>query len=87
MKPFRENCVSLKKQLTMEITQEMIEECVNDTSIGGKYCRLYQMLINEVENQVSDKRMSSMIDTLNYVGIDCKGMSKSEILFEYSKLP
>jgi hypothetical protein len=70
----------------MEITQEMIEECVSDTSINGRYYKLYQMLINEVENQISDKRLNSMIDTLNYVGIDCRKMSKPEILFEYSKL-
>lgn len=70
----------------MEITQEMIEECVNDTSIGGKYQQLYQMLINEVGEQISDKRMNSIVDTLNYVGINCKGMNKLELLFEYSKL-
>ena len=70
----------------MEITQEMIEDCVSDTSINGRYYKLYQMIINEVEKQISDKRLNSMIDTLNYVGIDCRKMSKPEILFEYSKL-
>jgi len=70
----------------MEITQEMIEECVSDTSINGRYYKLYQMLINEVENQISDKRLNSMIDTLNYAGIDCRKISKPVILFEYSKL-
>jgi len=70
----------------MEITQEMIEKCVNDTSINGKYYKLYQMLIDEIENQISDKQLDSMVDTLNYVGIDCNKMSKPEILFEYSKL-
>ena len=70
----------------MKITQEMIQECVADTSIDGKYYTFYQMLINEVENQVSDKKLNSMIDTLNYAGLDCRKMSKLEILFEYSKL-
>lgn len=70
----------------MNITEEMIEECVSDLSINGKYNKLYQMLINEVENQISDKRLNSMVDTLNYVGLDCRKMSKLEILFEYSKL-
>ena len=70
----------------MEITEEMIEDCVSDLSINGKYNKLYQMLINEVENQISDKRLNSMVDTLNYVGLDCRKMSKLEILFEYSKL-
>lgn len=70
----------------MDITEEMIEDCVSDLSINGKYNKLYQMLINEVENQVSDKRLNSMVDTLNYVGLDCSKMSKLEILFEYSKL-
>jgi hypothetical protein len=70
----------------MNITEEMIEDCVSDLSIKGKYKKLYQMLINEVENQISDKRLNSMVDTLNYVGLDCRKMSKLEILFEYSKL-
>ena len=70
----------------MEITNEMIENCVSDLSINGKYNKLYQMLINEVENQISDKRLNSMVDTLNYVGLDCRKMSKLDIIFEYSKL-
>lgn len=70
----------------MDITEKMIEDCVSDTSINGRYYKLYQMLVNEVENQISDKRLNSMIDTLNYVGIDSRKMSKPEILFEYSKL-
>ena len=70
----------------MDITEKMIEDCVSDTSINGKYYKLYQMLINEVENQISDKRLNSMIDTLNYVGITVKGKSKAEILYEYSQL-
>jgi hypothetical protein len=70
----------------MKITQEMIDECIEDTSINGKYAQLYQMIINSVESQISDKSLNSMIDTLNYVGIDCKKMNKLEILFEYSKL-
>lgn len=70
----------------MDITEEMIEDCISDLSINGKYNKLYQMLINEVENQISEKRLNSMADTLNYVGLDCCKMSKLEILFEYSKL-
>lgn len=70
----------------MDITEEMIEDCVSDLSINGKYNKLYQMLINEVESQISDKRLNSMVDTLNFVGLDCRKMSKLEILFEYSKL-
>ena len=67
-------------------TEEMIKDCVSDLSINGKYNKLYQMLINEVESQISNKRLNSMVDTLNYVGLDCRRMSKLEILFEYSKL-
>ena len=70
----------------MDITEEMIEDCVSDLSINGKYNKLYQMLINEVDSQISDKSLNSMVDTLNYVGLDCRKMSKLEILFEYSKL-
>ena len=72
--------------MKMDITEEMIEDCVSDLSINGKYNKLYQMLINEVENQISYKRLNSMLDTLSYVGLDCRKMSKLEILFEYSKL-
>lgn len=70
----------------MDITEEMIEDCISDLSINGKYKQLYQMLINGVENQISDKRLNSMVDTLSYVGLDCRKMSKLEILFEYSRL-
>ena len=70
----------------MDITEEMIEDCVSDLSINGNYNKLYQMLINEVEKQISNKRLNSMVDTLNYVGLDIRKMSKLEILFEYSKL-
>jgi hypothetical protein len=70
----------------MDITEEMIEDCVSDLSISGKYNKLYQMLINEVEKQISDKHLNSIVSTLNYVGLDCRKMSKLEILFEYSKL-
>ena len=70
----------------MDITKEMIEDAVSDTSINGKYYKLYQMLVNEVENQISNEKLSSMIDTLNWVGVNCKNMQKLEILFEYSKL-
>ena len=74
------------KEIKMDITEEMIEDCVSDLSKNGKYNKLYQMLINEVENQISDKRLNSMVDTLNYVGLDCRKMSKLDIIFEYSKL-
>lgn len=70
----------------MDITEEMIEDCVSDLSINGKYNKLYQMLINEVENQISDKRLTSIVDTLKFIGLDCCKMSKLEILFEYSRL-
>ena len=70
----------------MDITEEMIEDCVSDLSINGKYNKLYQIMINEVENQISNKRLNSMVDRLNYVGLDIRKMSKLEILFEYSKL-
>lgn len=70
----------------MDIAEEIIEDCVSDLSINGKYNKLYQMMINEVEKQISNKRLNSMVDRLNYVGLDIRKMSKLEILFEYSKL-
>ena len=70
----------------MEITREMIDECINDTSFNGKYVKFYQMLIDSIEYNIADGRLNSMISTLNYVGINCDNMSKCEIIFEYSKL-
>jgi hypothetical protein len=70
----------------MEITQEMIRECVSDLSLNGKYYKLFEMLTNEVDSQISDKQLNSMLETLKFVGIECSGKSKLEILYEYSKL-
>lgn len=70
----------------MEITKELIEDAVSDLSIGGKYSNLYTMLVEEVDNQISDIKIKSIIETLEYIGVYCQNMSKLEILFEYSKL-
>ncbi len=70
----------------MEITREMIEDCVSDTSVNGKYYKLYTMLTNEIENQISDKKVENIKSTLDFVGVDYTNKNKAEILFEYSKL-
>jgi len=70
----------------MEITKKMIEDCVSDTSVNGKYYQLYNMLTDEIENQISDKRIKSIKSTLDFVGVDYTNKNKAEILFEYSKL-
>ncbi len=70
----------------MDITEEMIEDCINDTSVDGKYNKLYQMIIDSIENNISDNKIKSIMDTLQYSGIDTTNMNKPELLFEYSKL-
>lgn len=70
----------------MDITEEMIEDCINDTSVDGKYNKLYQMIVDSIENNISDNKIKSIMDTLKYSGIDTTNMSKPELLFEYSKL-
>lgn len=71
----------------MEITREMIQKCVSDTSIGGKFYQLYSMLIEEMDNEFSEDRMERITETLDYVGIcDTSIMSKAEKIFEYSQL-
>ena len=70
----------------MDITEEMIEDCINDTSVGGKYYKLYQMIVDSIDNNISDNKIKSIMDILQYSGIDTTNMSKPELLFEYSKL-
>lgn len=70
----------------MEITEEMIRDCVSDTSVNGKYYKLYTMLTDEIENQISNKKIESIKSTLDFVEIDYTNKNKAEILFEYSKL-
>ncbi len=70
----------------MDITEEMIEDSINDTSVDGKYNKLYQMIVDSIENNISDNKIKSIMDTLQYSGIDTTNMSKPELLFEYSKL-
>lgn len=70
----------------MDITEEMIEDSINDTSVDGKYNKLYQMIVDSIDNNISDNKIKSIMDTLLYSGIDTTNMSKPELLFEYSKL-
>lgn len=70
----------------MDITEKMIEDCINDTSVDGKYNKLYQMIVDSIDNNISDNKIKSIMDTLLYSGIDTTNMSKPELLFEYSKL-
>lgn len=71
---------------TNEILKQMIDDCVCDLSINGKYQQMYQMLINSIEENIPVNRLNSMINTLNFVGVRHEKLSKAEILFEYSKL-
>ena len=80
--------ISLKgiNMKTSKITQEMVRDAVSDLSTYGKYYWLYQMLIDEVENQISDKKLTLIIHELNNSNVDCRKMSKLAILFEYTNL-
>ena len=51
-----------------------------------KYNKLYQMIVDSIDNNISDNKIKSIMDTLLYSGIDTTNMSKPELLFEYSKL-
>lgn len=70
----------------MQITEDMIKECVSDTRICGSYQKLYEMITNEIENQHSESAFQRIKETLEFYDIDIKGMSKMEMLYEYSQL-
>jgi hypothetical protein len=71
------------------IDQDLLNEIMQDTSFNGKYCRLYEMLQDELDNY-SDSRIEQMKDTLKFVRPNLSSKidqyDKMKVLYEYSNL-
>ncbi|WP_296683410.1 hypothetical protein [Flavobacterium sp.] len=71
------------------IDQDLLNEIMQDTSFNGKYCRLYEMLQDELDNY-SDSRIEQMKDTLKfvrpYLSSKIDSYDKMKVLYEYSNL-
>jgi len=71
------------------IEQDLLNEIIQDTSIGGKYSKFYEMLQEEL-NKYSEKRIEDIKGTLKYVypklSNEIDSYDKMRILYEYSLL-
>lgn len=71
------------------IDQDLLNEIIQDTSIGGKYSKFYEMLQEEL-NKYSEKRIEDIKVTLKYVypklSNEIDSYDKMRILYEYSLL-
>lgn len=71
------------------IEQDLLNEIIQDTSIGGKYSKFYEMLQEELD-RYSDERIEKIKDTLKYVypklSHEIDNYDKMRILYEYSLL-
>lgn len=71
------------------IEQDLLNEIIRDTSIGGKYSKFYEMLQEEL-NQYSEKRIEDIKVTLKYVypklSNEIDSYDKMRVLYEYSLL-
>ncbi len=71
------------------IEQDLLNEIIQDTSIGGKYSKFYEMLQEELE-KYSAERIEKIKDTLKYVypklSDEIDSYDKMRILYEYSLL-
>ena len=71
------------------IEQDLLNEIIQDTSIGGKYSKFYEMLQEEL-NQYSEKRIEDIKGTLKYVhpklSNEIDSYDKMRVLYEYSLL-
>ena len=72
------------------IDQDLLNEILQDTSIGGKYSKFYEMLQEELD-KYSEKRIEDIKRTLKYVypklSNDIDSYDKMRVLYEYSLLP
>ena len=72
------------------IEQDLLNEIIQDTSIGGKYSKFYEMLQEEL-NQYSEKRIEDIKGTLKYtnpkLSNEIDSYDKMRVLYEYSLLP
>lgn len=71
------------------ITQDLLNEIVQDISFNGKYCKFYEMLQDELDDY-SNTRIEEMKDTLKFVSPNLSkkinSYDKMKVLYEYSKL-
>ena len=71
------------------IEQDLLNEIIQDTSIGGKYSKFYEMLQEELD-KYSEERIEKIKDTLKYVyprlEEEIETYDKMKILYEYSLL-
>lgn len=71
------------------IEQDLLNEIMQDTSCGGKFTRFYEMFQEELD-RYSDKRISSIKDTLKFVypehSYEIDSYDKMRVLYEYSLL-
>lgn len=71
------------------IEQDLLNEIIQDTSIGGKYSKFYEML-QEALDKYSAERIGLMKDTLKFVypklADEIDAYDKMKVLYEYSLL-
>lgn len=71
------------------ITQDLLNEIIQDTSFMGKYFKFYEMLQDELDNY-SDAKIEQLKGTLKFVypNLSSKidSYDKMKVLYEYSKL-
>lgn len=71
------------------ITQDLLNEIVQDISFNGKYCKFYEMLQDELDDY-SNTRIEEIKDTLKFVSPNLSkkinSYDKMKVLYEYSKL-
>jgi DNA topoisomerase VI subunit B len=69
------------------IEQDLLNEIIKDTSSGGKYCKFYEMLQEEL-SQYSEKRIEDIKGTLKFddPNLDVESLDKMEIIYKYSCL-
>jgi hypothetical protein len=71
------------------IEQDLLNEIIQDTSIGGKYSKFYEMLQEELD-KYSEKRIEDIKGTLKYVypklSNEIDSYDKMRVLYEYSLL-
>ena len=71
------------------ITQDLLNEIIQDTSLNGKYVKFYEMLKEELD-RYSTERIEKIKDTLKYVypklSDEIDTYDKMKVLYEYSKL-
>jgi len=71
------------------ITQDLLNEIIQDTSINGKYVRFYEILQEELDDY-PDSTIEEMKGTLKFVRPDLSAKidlyDKMKVLYEYSKL-